>query len=70
MAKKDYEKYWVGLKDQVMYQIIAIYPHVKEHYEDYYSGQLDILKGLGAKIDDLEGNHDIQNLLDDLARGE
>lgn len=68
MAKKNYENMWHKLKSNVERNIISVYPEVKEHIPDYRAGQFDVLENLGAMIDDLEGNCDIQNIIDDMNR--
>lgn len=68
MAKKNYENMWHKLKSNVERNIISVYPEVKEHIPDYRAGQFDVLENLGAMIDDLEGNYDIQNIIDDMNR--
>lgn len=67
---KDVEKLrnWFKLKENIKHMITSVYPEVKEHVVDYAAGQFNILEELGSQIDELEGNHDIQNLLDDLGR--
>lgn len=70
MAKKNYENMWHELKFNVERNIISVYPEVREHVADYRAGQFDVLENIGAQIDELEGNHDIQNIIDDMARSE
>ncbi|RXY83062.1 hypothetical protein DD607_35155 [Salmonella sp. 3DZ2-4SM] len=70
MPKKDYENMWHKLKSDVERNIISVYPEVNEHVPDYRAGQFDVLENLGAQIDELEGNHDIQNIIDDMNRSE
>ncbi|WP_275431849.1 hypothetical protein [Mammaliicoccus sciuri] len=43
---------------------------INEHVPDYRAGQFNILEELGAQIDELEGNYDIQNIIDDMNRSE
>lgn len=68
MPKKNYENMWHELKSNVERNIISVYPEVNEHVPDYRAGQYNILEELGAQIDDLEGNCDIQNIIDDMNR--
>lgn len=68
MSKKNYERMWHKLKSSVGRNIISVYPEVKEHVPDYRAGQYNILEELGAMIDELEGNCDIQNIIDDMDR--
>lgn len=70
MPKKNYENMWHELKSNVERNIISVYPEVNGHVPDYRAGQLDVLENLGAQIDELEGNHDIQNIIDDMNRSE
>lgn len=70
MSKKNYENMWHELKSNVERNIISIYPEVNEHVPDYRAGQFDVLENIGAMIDDLEGNCDIQNIIDDMNRSE
>lgn len=70
MPKKNYENMWHKLKSNVERNIISVYPEVKDHVPDYRAGQYNILEELGAQIDDLEGNCDIQNIIDDMNRSE
>lgn len=70
MPKKDYENMWHKLKSDVERNIISVFPEVNEHVPDYRAGQFDVLENLGAQIDELEGNHDIQNIIDDMNRSE
>ncbi|MCJ1783110.1 hypothetical protein [Mammaliicoccus sciuri] len=68
MPKKNYENMWHKLKSNVECNIISVYPEVREHVTDYRAGQFDVLENLGAQIDELEGNCDIQNIIDDMNR--
>lgn len=68
MAKKNYENMWHELKSNVERNIISVYPEVNEDVPDYRTGQFNILEELGAQIDELEGNCDIQNIIDDMNR--
>lgn len=68
MAKKNYENMWHELKSNVERNIISVYPEVNEHVPDYRAGQFDVLENIGAMIDELEGNCDIQNIIDDMDR--
>ena len=70
MPKKNYENMWHKLKANVERNIISVYPEVNEHVTDYRVGQYNILEELGAQIDELEGNCDIQNIIDDMNRSE
>ncbi len=70
MPKKNYENMWHKLKSNVERNIISVYPEVNEHEPDYRAGQFNILEELGAEIDELEGNCDIQNIIDDMNRSE
>ncbi|MDL0112326.1 hypothetical protein [Mammaliicoccus sciuri] len=70
MPKKNYENMWHELKSNVERNIISVYPEVKGHVPDYRAGQYNILEELGARIDELEGNCDIQNIIDDMNRSE
>lgn len=68
MPKKNYENMWHELKSNVERNIISVYPEINEHAPDYRAGQFNILEELGAQIDELEGNCDIQNIIDDMNR--
>ncbi len=68
MPKKNYENMWHELKSNVERNIISVYPEVNEHVPDYRAGQYNILEELGVQIDELEGNCDIQNIIDDMNR--
>ncbi|MFI3377642.1 hypothetical protein [Mammaliicoccus sciuri] len=68
MPKKNYENMWHELKSNVERNIISVYLDVNEHVPDYRAGQYNILEELGAQIDELEGNCDIQNIIDDMNR--
>lgn len=68
MPKKNYENMWHKLKSNVERNIISVYPEVREHVPDYRAGQFDVLENIGTQIDELEGNYDIQNIIDDMSR--
>ncbi|WP_239740788.1 hypothetical protein [Mammaliicoccus sp. P-M59] len=68
MPKKNYENMWHKLKSNVERNIISVYPEVRDHVPDYRAGQFDVLENIGTQIDELEGNYDIQNIIDDMSR--